>query len=440
MKHSRFLILAAIVLLFVLPAILSHSLVNAVNQMLIAALFACAFNLLCGQAGMLSFGHAAYFGIGAFATLHAMGIMGQESLLPTPLLPLAGACVGFLSGLVAGWFSTKRTGVYFSMITLALAELLHTMAPHLRSLFGGEAGLSGMRYPALGLSFGSDIHVYYLTLVWVLGAIGLQYYITLTPYGRLVLALRENSHRLSFLGYNVHHLGTLTFALSAMLTGIAGGLQAISIEASNYAIFDMHLSSEVVLNTYIGGVNVFLGPILGAAVMTFFGNAASDLTRNWLLYKGIIFVLVMMFMPTGIAGLVMMLTANLRKYSALLLWPVLLLSCIATFLLTMGTVFTVEMMQRILSQDYQMLAQMSGGGEWPPVLLFGHQWLPGSLISWGLPVVLFAAGGYFVKLAKNRWRVLQEASSDQPSETDSIHNLGEMTTQSELELNEREKA
>jgi len=134
--------IALIAVLMVLPAVLSPSLLNAAIQMLIAVLFASAFNVLSGQGGMLSFGHAAYFGIGAFATMHAMGVAGAANLLPTPLLPLAGGCAGFLLGVGAGWFSTQRSGVYFSMITLALAELLLALAPHLSGLFGGEAGVS----------------------------------------------------------------------------------------------------------------------------------------------------------------------------------------------------------------------------------------------------------------------------------------------------------
>ncbi len=415
MKVSRLVlyVAVAVAILVVLPAFLSHSLVNAVNQMLIAALFACAFNILCGQGGMLSFGHSAYFAIGSFATLHAMGVMSSESLLPTPLLPLAGALVGLMVGLVAGWFSTQRTGVYFSMITLALAELLHTIAPHLRGLFGGEAGISSMRMPALGITFGSDIHVYYLTLAWVVAAVGAMYFLTFTPLGRLIFALRENTHRLRFLGYNVHNLGTITFALSAMFSGIAGGLQAITIETSNYSAFEMHLSAEVLLNAYIGGVQVFFGPLIGAGVMTFFGNAVSDMTRNWLLYKGIIFVLVMMFMPTGIAGLLKLLGESFRKYSLPLLVPALLLSVVSTILLTMGTVFTVEMMQRGLSQDYQMLARAAGSAGPPPILLFGREWFPGSLITWLLSLGLLVGGGFFVWFSRSRWKMLKETDEDE---------------------------
>src|SRR5688572_6859272 len=305
MRSNPFLIgiCAIVALLVALPFLISQGLLNAAIQMLIAALFACAYNVLCGQAGMLSFGHAAYFGVGAFATIHAMNAFAGTGLLPTPLLPLAGALAGLGIGALAGWFATQRSGTYFAMITLAIAELLHSLAPHLKGLFGGEAGVSGMRMPSMGITFGSTTQVYYLVLAWVLVCLALLYFFTLTPLGRLALGLRENSHRLAFLGYDVHKLGVLVFAISAMFSGIAGGLQVVNNEAANYVVFDAALSAAVVLNTYIGGTKVFFGPALGAALMTFFGYAVSDLTRSWLLYQGILFVLVMLFMPSGIAGL-----------------------------------------------------------------------------------------------------------------------------------------
>ena len=132
--------------LLILPLFLSPNLLNAAIKMMIAALFALAFTLAMGQAGMLSFGHAAYYGLGAFAALHLMRAVEQKLFgFPTPLIPLAGALVGFVFGLVFGWFATQRTGVYFSMVTLALAELLLTLAPTWNSVFGGESGISTMR-------------------------------------------------------------------------------------------------------------------------------------------------------------------------------------------------------------------------------------------------------------------------------------------------------
>jgi branched-chain amino acid transport system permease protein len=170
MRH-RGLVGLGVAVLIALPWILSQGLLNASIQMLIAALFACAYNLLSGQAGMLSFGHAAYFGVGAFGTVHAMNAFRGAGLLPTPLMPVAGAVSGLIVGAIVGWFATQRTGAYFAMITLAIAELLHALAPHLRGLFGGEAGVSTMRMPSLGLTFGSTTQVYFLVLAWVLASL-----------------------------------------------------------------------------------------------------------------------------------------------------------------------------------------------------------------------------------------------------------------------------
>jgi branched-chain amino acid transport system permease protein len=397
---------AAVLLLAAVPVLLSQGLVNAAIQMLIAALFASAYNVLCGQAGMLSFGHAAYFGVGAFATVHAMNALGGTGLLPTPLLPLAGGLGGLVVGALAGWFATQRTGTYFAMITLAIAELLHALAPHLKGLFGGEAGVSAMRMPAMGLSFGSTAQVYYLTLAWVLACLALLYYFTLTPVGRLALGLRENGHRLAFLGYDVHRLGVLVFAISAMFSGIAGGLQVVNNEAANYVVLDAQLSAAVVLNTYIGGVKVFLGPALGASLMTFFGYAASDLTQSWLLYQGILFVLVMMFMPEGLAGLFGAAGRLRRRIGAARLLPLLSACLLAALLLAAGTVFTVELLQRLFSQDYRAAAGARSLAAWPPVPLFGRAWLPSALSTWAVPMLLLAAGGAMLLGARRMLRAL----------------------------------
>ncbi|ASC64287.1 branched-chain amino acid ABC transporter permease [Achromobacter denitrificans] len=383
--------LAGLVLMAALPYLLSQGLLNAAIQMLIAALFASAYNLLCGQAGMLSFGHAAYFGVGAFATVHAMNAVGGAGLLPTPLMPLAGAVGGLIFGGIAGWFATQRSGTYFAMITLAIAELVHSLAPHLKGVFGGEAGLSTMRMPAWGFDFGSTTQVYYLTLAWVLVSLVLLYAYTRTPLGRLTLGLRENSHRLRFLGYNVHGVATLVFALSAMFSGVAGSLQVISNESANYVVFDPALSAAAVLNTYIGGVQVFLGPALGAALMTFFGYFVSDLTRSWLLYQGILFVLVMMFMPTGLSGLAGLAASLRQRYGLARTMPVFGLALGAAAAATAGAVFLVELLQRLFSQEYRAMLQLDPGGAWPSVTLFGQAWQVSSVATWGLPALLFGA-------------------------------------------------
>ncbi|WP_304308370.1 branched-chain amino acid ABC transporter permease [Pseudacidovorax intermedius] len=394
-RHLLVALAIAAGLLLTLPWLLSQGLLNAAIQMLIAALFATAYNLLCGQGGMLSFGHAAYFGVGAFGTVHAMNALGGTGLLPTPLMPLAGAVCGLAFGAVAGWFATQRSGTYFAMITLAIAELVHSLAPHLKALFGGEAGVSTMRMPAWGLDFGSTTQVYYLTLGWVALSVGLLWLYTRTPMGRLTYGLRENSHRLRFLGYDVHRLGTGVFAISAMFSGIAGGLQVLSNESANYVVFDPAMSAAVVLNSYIGGVKLFLGPAVGAALMTFFGYAASDLTQSWLLYQGTLFVLVMMFAPTGLTGLLAGVDGLRRRFGTARMLLPLALALAASALLASGAVFLVELLQRLFSPDYRALWQQkaAGGGAWPAVNLLGRGWAPGSVLTWAVPAGLLLAGG-----------------------------------------------
>jgi len=391
MKTRIILLAAGVAALAAAPLALSDGLVNAAISMLIAALFACAYNLLCGYTGMLSFGHSAYFGVGAFATVHAMNALGGAGLLPTPWMPLAGAAGGLLAGLAAGWFSTQRTGAYFAMITLAIAELLHAIAPQLKDVFGGEAGISTMRMPAWGLTFGSTVEVYYLTLAWVLASLALLYLLTRTPLGRLALGLRENGHRLRFLGYDVHRIGVLIFALSGMFSGVAGGLQVLSNESANYVVFNTSLSAAVVLNTYIGGVHAFLGPALGAALVTFFGYAVSDLTQSWLLYQGALFVLVIMFMPTGLAGLLALTGAFVGRYGPRAVAPCAGLYLLAGSACAAATVFLTELLQRLFSQDYRSLAA-AGARDWPAVELFGRAWSPTGALTWLTPAALLALG------------------------------------------------
>ena len=400
MRTSTSLLLGGLALLAALPALLSAGLLNAAVQMLIAALFASAYSLLAGRAGMLSFGHAAYFGVGAFATVHGMNAMNGTGLLPTPLLPLVGAGAGLALGVAAGWFATQRSGTAFAMITLAIAELLHSLAPQLKGMFGGESGISSMRMPAWGLNFGSTTQVYYLTLAWVLLSLALLHFHTRTPAGRLTLGLRENSHRLRFLGYDVHRLGVSAFAISGLFSGVAGALQVLANESANYVVFDAGVSAGVVLNSYIGGVGVFLGPALGAALMSFFGYAVSDATQAWLLYQGVLFVLVMMFMPQGLVGLGGAAARCVQRLGAARALPLLLAWLLAVLLLAAGTVFLVELLQRLCSQDYRALAQASPG--WPPVTMFGRSWAATGLATWAWPLALLATGGSLLAFTRRR--------------------------------------
>jgi branched-chain amino acid transport system permease protein len=399
-KRTIVLLLAALGLLVILPLFLSPNLLNAAIKMMIAALFALAFTLAMGQAGMLSFGHAAYYGLGAFAALHLMRAVEHKLFgFPTPLIPLAGALAGFVFGLAFGWFATQRTGVYFSMVTLALAELLFTLAPTWNSVFGGESGISTIRGPSWGINFGSDADVYYLTLGWFVVSAWCMWAFTKTPVGRLALALRDNEQRVRFLGFNTHVARTLIFAISCLFTGVAGALLAIANEAANYTIFSAQASANVVLQTFIGGSGTFFGPALGAMIMTFFARITSDLTRSWLLYQGLIFVLVMLFAPQGLGGLV---DLHARKVRAdgwkHLVAPYLL--CLAVgLLLIAGLVFVIESIHVVLTDAY-LAKRTAAKGEWVPYELFGQSFEPFSALTWAIPVVLLVLGGGLLPLAR----------------------------------------
>jgi branched-chain amino acid transport system permease protein len=387
-------------LLLVLPWVLTPNLTNAAIKMMIAALFALAFSLAMGQAGMLSFGHSAYYGLGAFAALHVMRAVERNALTwPTPLLPLAGAAAGLLCGLAFGWLATQRTGVYFAMVTLALAELLFTLAPTWNAVFGGESGISTMRMNAWGLNFAGDTGVYYLTLAWVGLCTWALWAFTRTPMGRLALAVRDNEHRVRFLGFNTHATRTVIFALSAMFTGVAGALLAIANEATNYTIFSAQASASVVLQTFIGGAGTFFGPALGAAVMTFFARVTSDLTRSWLLYQGMIFVLVMLFVPEGIGGLLSTHARRLRATAVRHLALPYLVCLVAGLLVALGVVFVVESVHVVMSDAYAVLRRAHGGAL-VPYPLFGRAFDPRSPWTWALPAISIVAGAGLVPLAR----------------------------------------
>lgn len=419
--RSLLLIGAVLAALVAVPPFLGLGWQNALVGVLIASLFAVAFNLLMGQAGMLSFGHAAYFGVGAFATLHLMLHIEDTGLgFPTPLLPLAGAAAGLVVGVVAGYFATMRSGVYFALVTLALAELLHSLAPHWEGLFGGEAGISSMRMPWGGIVFGSTLEVYYLALAWVVASIGLLWAYTRTPFGRLTLALRDNEQRVRFMGYDAHATKVVVFAISAMFSGIAGGLLAISNETANYTLFSTHVSAQVVLQTFIGGSTVFYGPILGAGLLTLFAFVVSDVTRSWLLYQGLIFVLVMLYAPNGIGGII---EAHARHWHRIR-WSELAgpyaLAVVSAALIAAATVFVIEAFEVLFSDEYAVARRDAAGAGLPPFELFGVTWSPLGPLTWAVPVALAALGGALLPVVRRRvaaaWDRIHEAAAAEVAE------------------------
>jgi branched-chain amino acid transport system permease protein len=299
------------------PQIFSSGFARALlSQMGIMMIFALSYNMLLGQTGLLSFGHAVYSGLGAYFAIHALALIGKGSLVfPVSLLPLVGGAAGLLFGVVFGWLTTKRAGTTFAMISLGIGEMVFAASLMFPGFFGGEAGIGGNRTaggPFLGiegLTFGPDVQVYYLIAAWAFACIAAMYALTHTPLGRIANAVRDNPERAEFIGYDAQRVRWIMMMLAGFFAGVSGGLSAINLESVGSGAVHAVVSGGVLLAAFIGGVLFFFGPILGAVVFVFFAFALSEYTPAWHLYLGVFFVALVMFAPGGLSGLLLL---NLR--------------------------------------------------------------------------------------------------------------------------------
>jgi len=304
--------IAAAVLFLLIPAVVESSFwLSLISQMGVAIIFALAYNMLLGQGGMLSFGHAVYFGVAGYASAHFLNLIGDGTLdfFPVMLLPLFGGLTGLFFGVLIGYVSTRRAGTTFAMISLGFAEMATALTLIIVSFFGGEEGVQTDRMVGpeiLGISFGPDIEVYYLIAVWCFIAMVAMYLLTRTPFGRMSNAVRDNPERTEFVGYNTQRVRWLAFSLSSFFAGIAGSLHAVTFEHVGFETVGLVQSGLVLFMAYIGGVGHFLGPIIGAILITFFFGTLSGLTEAWFLYLGVLFVAIVMFAPGGLAGIILM--------------------------------------------------------------------------------------------------------------------------------------
>ncbi|WP_407528493.1 branched-chain amino acid ABC transporter permease [Methylobacterium oryzisoli] len=343
----------AAAILFAAPQILtSGTSLTMMSLMGIMIVFALSYNMLLGQTGLLSFGHAVYYGLGAFFTVHAMNVVAAGRL-PVPLaaLPLVGAVTGLAFGIVLGAVSTRRAGTVFAMISLGLAELVASGSHILHSFFGGEEGITTNRTKMMrlfDLNFGPQIQVYYLIAAWCLICAILMYAITRTPLGRLCNAVRENPERVEFIGYEPQTVRLIAFCLSAMFAGVAGSLAAINFEIVNVSYLSLHQSGVVLLAAFIGGIGHFVGPVIGAVVVTLLQVSLSDLTEIWQLYFGLMFIAIVMFAPGGIAGLAMMHGPLIRAGTVNRLIPSYLLALVPALVMLAGLIALIEMAFRAL--------------------------------------------------------------------------------------------
>jgi len=369
----------------------------------ISIIFSLSYNILLGQTGMLSFGHAVYYGLGGFLVIHAINIIGANKLpIPLPVVPLIGGLTGLLFAALLGWVSTQRSGTAFAMISLGVAELIASSALILRTFFGGEAGVSANRTKLLkvfGWSFGPQIQIYYLVAAWTLIAVIAMYALTRTPLGRMCNAVRDNPERVQFVGYNPHTVRYLAFCFAGFFAGIAGALAAINFEIANSAYLGAAQSGTVLFAAYIGGIGFFIGPIVGAIFVTFLSLGLSDLTQVWQLYFGLIFMVVVLFAPGGITGLLMMHRPLIRAGTLLKVLPSYLIALAPTLAMIAGLVGAIE----------TIVHYTVNPGDDSHIKAFGVGFDAASPLVWGLSAILLI-GGYFV--ARMTWRRIGQAWSE----------------------------
>jgi len=269
-------------------------------KLLCFALFACAFNLLLGFTGLLSFGHAAFFGGAAYITGWFVKAQGWTPELGV----LAGVATGALLGLIVGLIAIRRQGIYFAMITLALAQIVFFIA--LQAPFtGGEDGLQGVPRGALFgvFSLADDLTLYYVVLAVFAACFLAILRIVTSPYGQVLKMIRENEPRAISLGYEVDRYKLMAFVLSASLAGLAGGMKTVVMGFASLSDVHWSMSGEVILMSLLGGVGTFFGPVLGATIVIGLQNMLADKVGAWVtVIIGVIFVICVLSFRKGMVG------------------------------------------------------------------------------------------------------------------------------------------
>jgi branched-chain amino acid transport system permease protein len=400
LKFYGMWVVAALLLLLLPKVFSSGGSLTTFSLIGISIIFALSYNILLGQTGMLSFGHAVYYGLGGFLAIHAINIIGAHKWpIPLPVVPLIGGLTGLAFAILLGWVSTARSGTAFAMISLGVAELVASSALILRTFFGGEAGVSANRTKVLRLfdwSFGPQIQIYYLIAAWTLICMIAMYALTRTPLGRMCNAVRDNPERVQFVGYDPHVIRYIAFCFSGFFAGIAGALAAINFEIANSAYLGAVQSGTVLFSTYIGGIGFFIGPAVGAIFVTVLSLGLSDLTSVWQLYFGLFFIAVVMFAPGGVTGLLMkhrplLLAGTLGK-----VLPSYLIAFVPTLAMITGLMIAIE----------TVVHYTVNPGDSPDIKAFGIGFNAASPITWGVAAVLIVGG--FV-IARKTWARVSEA-------------------------------
>ena len=308
-RHSLvFILLFFIIFPFIVPY------KALATQIIIWGLFALGFNVCLGYTGMLSFGHAAYFGVGAY-TAGIVLIRLWENIW---FSLLGGLVMGALLALILGYLCIKRRGIYFAMLTLAFAQLVYFVAFQWVDLTGGDNGLRNI--PAVPLSFfGLSIDIYtplrfyFFVLFFVFLSLLALNRILQSPFGQVLQAVRENEQRARSCGYEATNVRWVAFIISGAISGLAGSLYALYLHFVGIDSLYYSTSGQVIMMTLLGGMGTFIGPFIGAGVFLYLEDVLSVITPNWMIFLGVIFVLCVLFFPSGIWGTVKELSLKRRK-------------------------------------------------------------------------------------------------------------------------------
>ena len=394
-------------LMLLAPMAVSGSLALSILSQIGIAIVAClSYNILLGQGGMLSFGHAVYTGLASFVAIHALNQAGQGGLpMPVSLIPLVGGLAGAAFAILLGFVTTRKAGTPFAMITLGIAELVFAMALMVPEFFGGEGGVSGNRTagkPFMGITFGPPIQVYYLLAIYAFVCTAAMFAFTRTPLGRMLNAVRDNPERVEFVGYSTQRVRYLSFIIAGFFAGVSGGMYALHFEIATAEVVGAARSGAYLLFTFLGGATFFFGPIIGAVLMVLAGVLLSELTKAWLLYLGLVFLLMVMYAPGGVASLIMM---NVRvavfgRLRELLPTYAGLAGALGVTLLGAGAV--VEMIYHLQLND-------TAG---PELGYLGLQLSVGSALHWLAAVAVLAAGVGLLEVLRRpfarRWAAIQQ--------------------------------
>jgi branched-chain amino acid transport system permease protein len=298
---KRHRVVLAIAFLLVMPWLLPYEAL-AVN-ILIFGLYAVGFNLLFGYTGLLSFGHAAFFGVGSYLA----GISIVQAGIVWWLAIAIGVMSSTLAGAVIGYFAIRSRGIYFSMVTLALGQIVYYAFYKAEDITGGENGLRGVKVEKIDifgwtLNFVDPTTKYYIVLIFVALALWLVSRVLNSPFGAVIETIRENDKRASACGYDVARSKWLAFVLSAAVCGLAGTLRALHLSIVPIDSLHYLLSGQAVMMCLLGGMGTFFGPFVGAAVFLYLEDVVTNATKYWMAVVGGIFMIFVLFFPRGIWG------------------------------------------------------------------------------------------------------------------------------------------